>query len=429
MSAIGAQRQIPLEFAARQEPQFVLDGRCVEFPEGLRTAEFTHTLHRFPGKFVPQVARELLNLVDANERSAIADPFCGSGTSLVEASLLGIPCEGIDFDPLAVFISTAKTTALSSRQLKELKRCWTVAIGEDDTDELTDAIPNFHHWFKPHIARQLAFIKRRALQIDDDAVRHFSLVLFSSIIRRVSNADDQTQKTYVSGTLKKKPPTPSELFPVFLDRAVSGMEDYAICAKGMVAATQGDARAWRSRHKLDGIVTSPPYIDSIDYVYNQMLEYFWLYEVLGFTSAREVQQLRKKPVGFRAANVDQELKQLATHSPDTAAMIEPIVTTIRQVSVKEAQNVVGYFEDFAKHLRAARVNMKPGGIYALVIGESHIRGATVPTPQILASLFESHGFKSMGSCSYAIKRHYMKFPRRSNSGKINTDHVYCFKSP
>jgi hypothetical protein len=428
MQALSLERQLPYESDASQEGLFALDGRCVEFPEGLKTAEFTHTIHRFPGKFVPQVARELLLLVEATDCSLIADPFCGSGTSLVEGSLLGVPTIGVDFDPLAVFISKAKTSALSGRQLAEVEKYWSGKIGEGNHDDLAESVPNLYHWFKPAIARQLAFIKRKALRIEDEALRLFSLVVFSSIIRRVSNADDQTQKTYVSGTLKKSPPTPAELFPTFLDKAIRGMGSYAAHRRAPVIVERGDARKWRSPKKVDGVITSPPYIDSIDYVYNQMLEYFWLYEELGLGSVDEVRELRKKPVGFRRSEVDAGLERLANISPLAAELLEPKLAKIQDESEKEAENVVGYFEDFAKHLKVSKQSMKPGSIYALVIGESHIRGVTVQTPAILSALFDAHGFDDMGSCSYVIKRHYMKFPRRSNSGKINIDYVCCFRN-
>ena len=428
MPTLSLERQLPFESDTSQEGLFGLDGRCVEFPEGLKTAEFTHTIHRFPGKFVPQVARELLLLVGATNRSLIADPFCGSGTSLVEASLLGVPTIGVDFDPLAVFISQAKTSALSGKQLAEVGKYWSGKIGEGNHEDLTESVPNLYHWFRPEIAKQLAFIKRKALRIEDEALRLFSLVVFSSIIRRVSNADDQTQKTYVSGTLKKTPPMPAELFPAFLDKAIRGMGSYSAHRRASVIVQRSDARKWRSTKKVDGIITSPPYIDSIDYVYNQMLEYFWLYDVLGLASVDEVRELRKRPVGFRRAKVGAGLERLAKISPLAAALLEPKLAKIHAVSEKEAENVVGYFEDFATHLKASKQNMKRGSIYALVIGESHIRGVTVPTPAILSELFHSYGFEDMGSCSYVIKRHYMKFPRRSNSGKINIDYVYCFRN-
>ena len=428
MHTVSSEQQMLYESAASDEQWFVLDGRCVEFPEGLRTAEFTHTIHRFPGKFVPQVARELLLLVGATDRSLIADSFCGSGTSLVEASLAGVPTIGVDFDPLAVLMSQAKTMSLTARQLAELRKYWSGKIGAADHDDLADAVPNLYHWFKPEIARQLAFIKRKALRLEDEELRLFSLVVFSSIIRRVSNADDQTQKTYVSGTLKKTPPSPCALFPTFLDRAVSGMENYAKAKRAPVIVQRGDARKWRSPKKLDGIITSPPYIDSIDYIYNQMLEYFWLYEVLGLASVDEIRAFRKKPVGFRRADVVAGLERLSKISPVAAELLEPKLDKIQGVSEKEAQNVIGYFEDFAQHLKVTKRRMKRGSKYALVIGESHIRGVIVPTPAVFAALFGSSGFEDMGSCSYMIKRHYMKFPRRSNSGKISVDHVYCFRN-
>ena len=409
--------------------QFVLDGRCVEFPDGLQTARYTHTLHRFPGKFVPQVARELLSLVGATAHSLIGDPFCGSGTSLVEASVTGIPTVGMDLDPLAVVISEAKTTVLSPRQLTEVKRYWDARIGMENTDTLESAVPNLYHWFKPDTARQLEFIKQKAMRLEDEELRLFSLVVFSSIIRRVSNADDQTQKTYVSGTLKKAPPSPSEVFRLAIDRAIRGMSGYAIARNAAVTIQRGDAREWRSHKKLDGIITSPPYIDSIDYVYNQLLEYFWLYEILGLASVDDVKTFRAEPMGFRRIDVATGLKRLSVDSPLAAEILEPKLAKIQIVSKKEAENVVGYFEDYGQHLKAAKRNMKPGSIYALAIGESHIRGVQIPTPTILAALFCSSGFEFVGSCSYMIKRHYMKFPRRSNSGKINLDYIYCFRRP
>ena len=428
MYTVSFEQQELYESAPSHKQRFVLDGRRVEFPDGLQTATFTHTIHRFPGKFVPQVARELLQIVGATDRSLIADPFCGSGTSLVEASLAGVPTIGVDFDPLAVLISQVKTTVLSARQRAEVQRYWTGGIGTASDDDLAGALPNLYHWFTPEIAKQLAFIKQKALRLADEELKLFSLVVLSSIIRRVSNADDQTQKTYVSGTLKKIPPTACKLFPSFLDKAVRGMESYARARRVSVIVQRGDARKWRNPQKLDGIVTSPPYIDSIDYVYNQMLEYFWLYEVLGLASVDEVRALRKKPIGFRRTDVAAGLERLSEISPAAAEILEPKLAKIQSESASEAQNVVGYFEDFAQHLKVIKESMRQGSIYALVIGESYIRGVTVPTPAVLAALFDSFGFEAMGSCSYVIKRHYMKFPRRSNSRKINIDHVCCFRN-
>ena len=74
-------------------------GNRLEIPESIATIDFTHGLHRFPGKFIPQIPRYLLrNYLTKDSR--ILDPFCGSGTTLIEACVAGHDCIGCDIDPL-----------------------------------------------------------------------------------------------------------------------------------------------------------------------------------------------------------------------------------------------------------------------------------------------------------------------------------------
>jgi len=72
-----------------------------------------HGLHEYKGKFNPQIAHALLNIFGADKQHLILDPFCGSGTSLVEAAHLGIAGAGFDMNPLAVFIANTKLAALT----------------------------------------------------------------------------------------------------------------------------------------------------------------------------------------------------------------------------------------------------------------------------------------------------------------------------
>jgi hypothetical protein len=417
-------RQLPLDLES--DSIFVLDGRTVRFPEGLRTTDFTHTIHRFPGKFVPQVARELIRLVEIETRTGIlCDPFCGSGTTLVEAAVSGLPSVGVDFDPLGALIAKAKTVPLSISELEDLAAHWRWQIPEDGASAFVPNIANLSHWFNPNHVAQLSAIKARALELPD-RLRDFSLVVFSSIIRRVSNADDQTQKTYVSGTLPKIPPEPRELFPPMLSRAIKGMTDYSAACLAAPQVKHADARE-PIADPIAGVATSPPYLDSIDYVYNQMLEYFWLYPELGLADGSEIKALRAQPIGFSRGALSRILDQLS----DTAGRIVDDLSSdlreIESVSRKEAEHVAGYFRDYATHLKAFRTSMQPGGRYVLAIGESVVRGRRIRTPDLLVTLFEACGFRLVGRCAYEIRRHYMKFPRRSNSGTIKLDHILCFE--
>lgn len=420
----SASPQLPFDLA--DESLFVLDGRTIRFPEGLRTAEFTHTIHRFPGKFVPQVARELIRLTGIEPGSGrVCDPFCGSGTTLVEASVTGIDSVGADFDPLGALISRVKTTPLSPAEVEALNEHWRWAIPEEGSATLAPDVPNLGHWFSRRHVTQLSAIKERCLMLPD-RLREFSLVVFSSIIRRVSNADDQTQKTYVSGTLAKSPPQPRELFPSMLSRAIAGMAQYSAACLAEPLVLRADARAPLGV-RLNGIATSPPYLDSIDYVYNQMLEYFWLHEELGLADASQIRALRSQPMGFSRGALSQLIDEVGAVSPKLVDALSGDLFEIERTSRKEAEHVAGYFRDYATHLDAYRRALSSGARYALAVGESVVRGQRIATPDLLIRLFESCGFRLVGRCAYEIRRHYMKFPRRSNSGTIKLDHILCFK--
>lgn len=400
----------------------------LRIPEGAHTIPCTHGMHRFPGKFIPNLPRYVMREhLNADPQRVILDPFCGSGTTLVEAALEGRAARGIDIDPLAVAIAKAKTTRLSEDELNQVEAHWSDFDFSAADPSLIPQVPNLPHWFRPDTVLELTSIKRGCLELPEP-LRLFSLVVLSSIIRRVSNADDQTQKTYVSGTLPKDPPLPSTLFPVFLRRALLGMREYneLLPVAPAITVEVGDARDLAQVRAHD-VITSPPYIDSIDYVHNQMLEYYWLLQELGLEDYDAYRQLRKRPMGFVRNPLDC-LDELEPSLGDEAmGHLRSACIRINEVSPKEAESVLGFFLDFRRHCEAVSRLQGDDGIYVCIVGNSWIRGAEVPTTEILADLFPSVGYQLEDRVMYEIRRHYMKFPRRNNSGKITEDHLLVFR--
>ena len=76
----------------------------------------THGLHAYKGKFYPQLAKSLINISDVPVGARVFDPFCGSGTTLLEGMLNGKAAFGCDFNPLAAKIASAKTGILTLRR-------------------------------------------------------------------------------------------------------------------------------------------------------------------------------------------------------------------------------------------------------------------------------------------------------------------------
>uniref|UniRef100_UPI0039671503 TRM11 family SAM-dependent methyltransferase n=1 Tax=Barnesiella intestinihominis TaxID=487174 RepID=UPI0039671503 len=77
----------------------------------VNTKEFTHCYHSYPAMMIPQIARTLIKEYAPKDKCKLLfDPYCGSGTSLVEASLMGIDSIGTDLNPLARLMARVKTT-------------------------------------------------------------------------------------------------------------------------------------------------------------------------------------------------------------------------------------------------------------------------------------------------------------------------------
>ena len=80
------------------------------------TKDFTHCFHSYPAMMIPQVARRIIDNLGKKSK-ILFDPYCGTGTSLVEANLKGIDAIGTDLNPLARLIATAKTTKIDIKIL------------------------------------------------------------------------------------------------------------------------------------------------------------------------------------------------------------------------------------------------------------------------------------------------------------------------
>jgi len=88
----------------------------VGFYYNANTKEYTHCFHNYPAMMIPQIARKLIELYGKNAK-LLFDPYCGTGTSLVEVNLAGLNAIGTDFNPIARLIASAKTTKISMNSL------------------------------------------------------------------------------------------------------------------------------------------------------------------------------------------------------------------------------------------------------------------------------------------------------------------------
>jgi hypothetical protein len=129
------------------------------------TKEFTHCYHAYPAMMIPQVARTLIErFAPSGKCDLIFDPYMGSGTTLVEASLKGINSIGTDINPLACLISKAKTTRFDidtiEKCLSEIQLFPFVFEKEKVISTDFSRISNYTFWYSEDSLIKLSYISQ-----------------------------------------------------------------------------------------------------------------------------------------------------------------------------------------------------------------------------------------------------------------------------
>jgi hypothetical protein len=385
------------------------------------TNTLTHGLHRFPAKFIPQVPAWAIE--QFGRGGHVLDPFMGSGTTLVEGLVAGAKCTGIDIDPLARFISMAKVGGAEPGELKEackeIHDRWR-APARRVVPPMPD-ISNFSHWYSLESWGWLQSLLEVMVGLQcSTETRHFLLTVFSSILRRVSFADDQSQKTYVSGTLRKSPPDPRITLWRALGKASKALDELVSKRSPTGRARvvpKGDAcEIPLTSGSVDLIVTSPPYMDSVDYMYNMMLEYFWLGPLLGVPTRKSFNRLRRAQIGAK--------------NPLEPPSVEPSLIDLLSdagLSPSRRRAALAYFAAMGHHFLEASRCLQLDGRYVLIIGNSATRRGLVPVHEALVRLAGVSGLVVEKVFGYRLRRHYMKFPRSGRGGIILLDWVIVFR--
>ena len=147
------------------------------------TKQITHAIHPYPAMMIPQVARRLIATYGC-EGSVLFDPYCGSGTTLLEGFLAGMSAVGTDLNPLARLIARVKTTPLDIDALDD--EAAHLPVFTSPAELPIPDVTNMDYWFSTGAQHNLA-----ALRLHIDAIRNPALadvfrVAFALTVRAAS---------------------------------------------------------------------------------------------------------------------------------------------------------------------------------------------------------------------------------------------------
>ena len=262
-----------------------------------KTGYGTHGLFPYRGKFHPQMIKGLMNVMGLKPGEAVLDPMMGSGTVLIEASLMGINSFGVDTSPFCRFMTQAKLDGLKVplEPLREAQRKSRIV---------------FDHFCQVAGAPRRGSKKRAWAQSGDLLELMESGVEYvggrsgmTSLPRelRAPNLSNFLLLAYLDSagySERSSRATPYDQFRAILDRYVFVAEKVQRVIRGLEEelgvgeAIEGDARELPfSDESVDGIIFSPPYSFAIDYLENDSFH-------LRFMGV-DVDDLRQKMIGLR----------------------------------------------------------------------------------------------------------------------------------
>ena len=311
--------------------------------ERFSVAYATHGLFPYRGKFHPQMIKAIMNVIGLRPGDVVLDPMVGSGTTQVEACIMGIDSVGVELNPFTVFMTKAKLEAL-----------------DVDTSSFPDLLRSAHRIFD--FFNRRAAIKRALSDVN------CSLETFVPSEESVDLIDDERIHDllllcYLDAlgyARRRKRKTARELFPQLLKRYLEAVEAFnKIRAElglklGSWHVIWGDARHLPFKDGyFDGIVFSPPYSFALDYLENDRVQL----EYLGI----DVDSLKRHMIGLRGDSVNAKLAL--------------------------------YFKDMRTFFSECYRVLKPGKFCVMVIGSNTAQTGGVRLEEPLARIAKECGFE------------------------------------
>ncbi|MFH0948220.1 MAG: DNA methyltransferase [Elusimicrobiota bacterium] len=288
----------------------IKSAREIEFNfEGEDTSYLTHSLHPYPAKFPPQLPKRILERY-AVKGQTILDPFCGSGTTLIEARIFGVNAIGVDVNGLSTLLSKVKATPLSQKQFNMIKKFVDKLENEVIKWKFSNRpkikikeIKGLEHWFQKNVSEEITFLLNEINLIKNNDIQDFLKIVLSSIIVRVSNQDSDTRFAAIDKNIQNG--YTLEQFCKKAKEYNSRTMEYSklINDKTELQIFNADSRNldFISDNTVDLIITSPPYANSYDYYLYHKFRKLWLDLDVKFAqnneigSRREYSSLKENP--------------------------------------------------------------------------------------------------------------------------------------
>ena len=383
-----------------------------------------HRWYRLTPSYSPELVTNVLDEF-GSANTKVLDPFSGRGTTPIECQLRGIPCIGVEINPMLHFAGKVSLnwSVSSSRFLSLLDNIETQALsikakyqGKNSlyiADAMDIAYPQIHNvnrWWRDDVLADLLILKGTISRVSmSNAERQLFSLNLANIIVDVANITlGRLQLHFIDRG--------DEVIDSFLhfrnscEEVVADLAElnaFDVCEEtSIILGDSTQLSKLINGYEPNLVITSPPYPNRYSYVWNTRPH---LYFMDFFTTPREAGTLDAETIGGTwGTATSRHMKGEFSYTDDTSKrIISGIVDEIREKDLLMSNYVAMYFDDLYRHILELNKCINSGTVCAYVVGNSRIKKSIVETDLILNDLFNACGYDSIR----------IEEIRRRNSGK------------
>lgn len=406
-----------------------LDVSFRELVGPLPADELTHGIYPYPARLLRHIPRFVLGTEQIIQGiDWVVDPFCGSGTILLEARHREVDSVGFDQNPIATLVSRVKTT---SRSPDKLIRALDDVIQSAKNRRSKASYPQFlDKWYDAAAASTLSRLLLAKIELGTDYTSDYLALCVALLSRQLSSADPR-----IPVPVRTKYPKQGRHEPVDPWTAIRKIGNVLATRIGRLPRTASktrvitaDARnptAWRSLtpHGNGVLLTSPPYGAAQKYIRSTSLEAGWL----GYAGNKGTIELERSSIGREhlgrgdfSAIVD------SINRTELSADIERDLEIVHQVNPLRSAIYRTYFEDMTAVIENAKITPQIKSA-VLIVGDNIVAGHTVETSNHLFQMLNDAGFKSILTLRDPIRGRALLTKRNQYGKPAEAEYIQVFK--
>lgn len=322
-----------------------------------------HNIYRYHAKFNPIIPKYFIEEYCSKDFHII-DPFCGSGTTLLECLYNQIDVVGLDISPIAILNSKVKTNSYKNSKIETYYK--NIVNKSNNNRVLIPDFPDRNIWFDEKMLNELGRIYFNINEIEEEKYRDLFILMFLGILNKTSRRRKTWNLGYIADNVMPNLDSKADPLKEFEKKYKYVIKNNKenIDIKSKVECYNINAKDYKDNRKYDAVITSPPYPFAVDFIKYHRLQLYWL--------EKPVDELFKEEIGARN---------------------------------KRGRNIEvdNFFDDMELTYKNIMDIIKPGGYWCMTIGNTKRKKEKINFIDWSIRIFEKNGWKLIENKTRELK--------------------------